>query len=197
MRMAGAKKVAEVVEAKVDGKFDASAHLIDLKGKQYLPVAARIAWFRQEYFDKGWSIRTDVCMGQVALPGKEGALVIVAVIDDKNVKRASGHAYCEAKMFPRFVEKAETAAIGRALAVLGLGTLFAQEMAEDDEEFADAPIKTEDAFEQPFPSTLCARCKRDGISTPVDDIQAEATKAELGFPLCPPCVLAGRAAKKK
>ena len=29
-------------------KFDPNEHLVDLKGKKYLPVAPRVAWFRQD-----------------------------------------------------------------------------------------------------------------------------------------------------
>ena len=39
-------------------KFDPNEHLVDLKGKKYLPVAPRVAWFRQD--KPCWHINTEL-----------------------------------------------------------------------------------------------------------------------------------------
>ena len=118
-------------------KFNPADHLIVLKGKQYLEVKFRLCWFKQEYLDKGWSIHTELVRGD-----DEGALFKASALDDKGTVRATGYGHVTKAMFPRPVEKAETAAIGRCLAILGLGTQFAQELDEDaaNGELADAPV---------------------------------------------------------
>jgi hypothetical protein len=75
----------------------------------YLPVAARIAWFRKDH--AYWSIVTDV--EQLA----DKAVVMKATIKDNwgNVIATARKKETEAG-FPDYIEKAETGAIGRALA---------------------------------------------------------------------------------
>ena len=98
----------------------------------YLPVAPRIAWFRREHPD--WSIITKA----VLLANK--AVVMKAIIKD-----AGGRVIATARKketesgFPDYIEKAETGAVGRALAMCGYGTLQAPEF-DEGERLADAPV---------------------------------------------------------
>jgi hypothetical protein len=103
----------------------------------YLPVAARIAWFRKDH--AYWSIVTDV--EQLA----DKAVVMKATIKDNwgNVIATARKKETEAG-FPDYIEKAETGAIGRALAMCGYGTLQAPEFDEQDR-LADAPVERRDA----------------------------------------------------
>lgn len=99
----------------------------------YLPVAARIAWFRREHPD--WSIIT-----------KTEELANKAVVMKAIIKDATGRIIATARKketeigFPDYIEKAETGAIGRALAMCGYGTLQAPEF-DEGERIADAPIE--------------------------------------------------------
>ena len=99
----------------------------------YLPVAARIAWFRREHPD--WSIIT-----------KTEQLANKAVVMKAVIKNAEGRIIATARKketeigFPDYIEKAETGAIGRALAMCGYGTLQAPEF-DEGERLADAPIE--------------------------------------------------------
>jgi hypothetical protein len=99
----------------------------------YLPVAARVAWFRREHPD--WSIIT-IC---IQLANK--AVVMKAII-----KNAEGRVIATARKketeigFPDYIEKAETGAVGRALAMCGYGTLQAPEF-DEAERLADAPVE--------------------------------------------------------
>ena len=99
----------------------------------YLPVAARIAWFRREHHF--WSIVTDV--EQLA----DKAVVMKATIKDNwgNVIATARKKETEAG-FPDYIEKAETGAIGRALAMCGYGTLQAPEFDEQDR-LADSQVE--------------------------------------------------------
>ena len=99
----------------------------------YLPVAARIAWFRREH--PRWSIITEV--EQLA----DKAVVMKATIKDYlGMVIATARKKETEAGFPDYIEKAETGAIGRALAMCGYGTLQAPEFDEQDR-LADAPVE--------------------------------------------------------
>lgn len=99
----------------------------------YLPVAPRIAWFRREHPD--WSIITIV--EELA----KKAVVMKATIrnSDKRIIATAREKETEIG-FPDYIEKAETGAIGRALAMCGYGTLQAPEF-DEGERRADSPVE--------------------------------------------------------
>lgn len=119
--------------------FDPHKYMIRVKGnQQYLPVAARLIWFRQER--PQWGIETQ----PLHLDVDAGVAVFQATIKDETGRVIAMATKMETrKDFADFVEKAETAAIGRALAMCGFGTQFAPELEEKTEggsvRFADAP----------------------------------------------------------
>ena len=99
----------------------------------YLPVAARIAWFRLEH--PAWSIITK----EVKTARK--ATVMKAIIKDEQGRVIATARKRESEAsFADYIEKAETGAIGRALAMCGYGTLQAPEFNEE-QRLADAPVK--------------------------------------------------------
>ena len=99
----------------------------------YLPVAARIAWFRKDHPD--WSIITKT--DQLANKG----VVMKAIIRDANGRIIATAGKKETEIgFPDYIEKAETGAVGRALAMCGYGTLQAPEF-DEGERIADAPVE--------------------------------------------------------
>ncbi len=99
----------------------------------YLPVAARIAWVRKDH--PYWSIITKV------EKWGDKAVVMKAVIKDTTGAIIATARKKETEIgFPDYIEKAETGAIGRALAMCGYGTLQAPEFDEQDR-LADAPVE--------------------------------------------------------
>ena len=99
----------------------------------YLPVAARIAWFRKEH--PMWSIITRV------EKWGDKAVVMKAIIKDMLGTVIATARKKETEIgFPDYIEKAETGAIGRALAMCGYGTLQAPEF-DEQERLADAPVE--------------------------------------------------------
>jgi len=99
----------------------------------YLPVAARIAWFRREH--PLWSIITKV------EKWGDKAVVMKAVIKDMLGTVIATARKKETEIgFPDYIEKAETGAIGRALAMCGYGTLQAPEF-DEQERLADATVE--------------------------------------------------------
>jgi hypothetical protein len=119
--------------------FNPKDHFMLLKGKQYLPVAPRIAWFREEHPD--WTITTDV---SPVMSGADYVTFKATIADTDGKTIATAHKTEHEKHFPDYREKAETGSIGRALAMCGYGTLFAQELEEPvtpdgDMRIVDAP----------------------------------------------------------
>jgi hypothetical protein len=127
-------------KARRDGKhnFDPHKYLIKVTGKDYLEVKFRLHWFRLEH--AAWDIRTEI----VNLDLEKGiALVRADIFDEKGNHKSSGLKMEVKSSFGDYAEKAETGAIGRALAALGYGTLQTFDLEEGIEKgrIADAPVK--------------------------------------------------------
>ena len=131
--------------------FDASDHLIKLRGgKDYLPVAWRLYWLRDKHPEAiivtELLDRTDtfaLFKADITIPYGGQA---VEGVDMTGGGSATGHGSETAEDFGDFIEKAETKAIGRALAALGYGTQFcADELDELDgkrgERIVDSPVQ--------------------------------------------------------
>ena len=99
--------------------------LLSLKGKDYLPVAQRLVWFREEC--PTWGLETSFLKLEETY-----AIARAEVKDETGRIIATAHKREDAKHFPDFMEKSETGAIGRALAEVGYGTQFAPELDEED-----------------------------------------------------------------
>ena len=99
----------------------------------YLPVAARIAWFRKDH--PYWSIIT-----KVEKWGNKAVVMKATIKDMLGTVIATARKKETEIGFPDYIEKAETGAIGRALAMCGYGTLQAPEFDEQDQ-LADAPFE--------------------------------------------------------
>lgn len=116
----------------------------NLKGKDYLPANQRILWFREEHPD--WCIETspvkldkDLSIFKCEITNAEGKLICTA----HKTETPTG--------FKNHVEKAETGAISRALALCGFGTQFTGDEFEEGESLADMPLEraTAQAFSSP------------------------------------------------
>ena len=113
--------------------FDPNPYIMKLKGKEYLPVAARIAWMRSDHPE--WGIVTE----EVSVTDNSARFRATIFNDDGRVVATATK--CEdLKGFPDFVEKAETGSIGRALALCGYGTLQCLEL-EEGTRLADSPVE--------------------------------------------------------
>ena len=99
----------------------------------YLPVAARIAWFRKDH--PYWSIMT-----KVEKWGDKAVVMKATIKDMLGTVIATARKKETEVGFLDYIEKAETGAIGRALAMCGYGTLQAPEFDEQDR-LADAPVE--------------------------------------------------------
>ncbi|MGB3330144.1 MAG: hypothetical protein WBA46_14380 [Thermomicrobiales bacterium] len=114
--------------------FDPARYLTKVKGNDYLEVKWRLVWLRDQHPDA--VIETDlvshsgnhaIFRAQVTLPTGGGA---------------TGWGSEDINGFANYIEKAETKAIGRALAALGFGTQFCDDMVYGAAEghVVDAPV---------------------------------------------------------
>lgn len=153
-------------------------------GRKYLPVAARVLWFRENHPE--WTIETEA----IVLDPDAGIAVFRArILDEDNRLIATGTKMETKSGFGDYIEKAETGAIGRALALAGFGTSFALEIADDDIVDAPAPAQApaqapapEPAPAQHRPAFTCSQCG-EAVSAAV----AQYTLDKYGDVLCPKC----------
>lgn len=132
--------------------FDPSRHTIRVQGgREYLPVAARLVWFREEHPD--WGIVTDPMQIDQE---EQYAIFRASIFNEAGRLIATATKREDVRGFPDYLEKAETGSIGRALALCGYGTQFAAEL-DEGERLADAP--------RPAPSGKPAQPARNGMAT--------------------------------
>lgn len=140
--------------------FDPTKHMTKLQGKDYMEVAPRVAWFRSQH-PKG-KITTEF------LAAGDYLITQATVYDNDGNLLAQGSATVRAWAkggAPRDIEKAETAAIGRAMAFAGYGTLQAGEEINEGDHLADAPRqssngrKESEPIPQPVGSIIVDQCK--------------------------------------
>ena len=114
--------------------FDPSRYVKRLRGGEYLEVKYRLLWFRQEHPDA--VIETELTEHR---PGDYAVFRCRIVVPGGG--SATGWGSETASDFSDYLEKAETKAVGRALAALGYGTQFAIEFSEP--ELVDSPVGDE------------------------------------------------------
>lgn len=141
--------------------------LLNLRGKQYLEVKFRLVWFREDHPD--WSIETEL-MSVTDV----SAYARATIRDEKGRVIATSHKFESIQGFPDFIEKAETGAIGRALALIGYGTQFCADELDEGKRIVDAPVtsKFQRKAEKPQNENKTAG------STAEDNQNVEASAAE-------------------
>lgn len=121
-----------------DGSFDPRQHFQNLKGQSYLQVRDRVTWFRDEHAD-GYIltelVEHDAAAGMAMFKARAGWFTA----EDREAF-ATGYGSETKGDFADYVEKAETKAIGRALACLGYGTAQAMDLDEGGS-VADSPVE--------------------------------------------------------
>jgi hypothetical protein len=142
--------------------FNPREHLIELKSRQgtqeYLPVQWRLVWFREicpqgeivtelitldldrETQEEGYSWNSETRRSEKVVKRANGYALFKATVKDGKGGIATGYKSEKAASFSEFTEKAETGAIGRALAALGYGTQFTGDDLDEQHRIVDAPV---------------------------------------------------------
>ena len=175
--------------------FNPNDHMMKLKGKDYLQVAWRLVWFRD--FENGcgtaWGLQTELLEH-----GEDWAVFKATITNPDGKVISTGHGSESKKDFGDYLEKAETKAVGRALAMLGFGTQFAADELDEGERIVDSPIDR-GGFMTKGTKLVCEDCgrpikdgkKRDGTVWKAEDIAAY-TKTFSGRTLCADCGMVER-----
>jgi hypothetical protein len=122
-----------------DLKSGTKLPLISLKGKDYLQVAHRLVWFREEH-PRG-KILSEIVFSDETRATVKAVIAVPDMATGAWLELSSGHKSEQKGRFPDFLEKAETGAIGRALAVAGYGTQFEPEF-DEEERIVDSPMES-------------------------------------------------------
>ena len=142
--------------------FNPNEHLMQIKSgqgsKDYLPVQWRLVWFRslcpngvirtemvhldldRETEEEVFVWNSEKRRSEKTTKRANGFVIFRAVVEDGKGGVATGTKTEKSASFPDFIEKAETGAIGRALAALGYGTQFAPEL-DEQHRIVDSPVE--------------------------------------------------------
>jgi len=183
--------------------FNPNNHLLQLKSKagsqDYLPVQFRLVWFRKECpngiieteevevdLDRVIEAESFVWNAEKRRSEKiikqaKGYARFRAVVTDGKGGKATATGSEAAADFADFIEKAETKAIGRALAMLGYGTQFAPEFNEMPR-IVDAPVdfsSDEASNDNGHAPTTSQRSETASTTHTPEQRQAKATEQQI------------------
>lgn len=180
------KKTTEETNA-----FDSSKHITQIKGKDYLEVKWRIVWMRSEH--KDWGIETEIkpdvekryCIAKATIKDETGRVL------------AQAHKMEDIGGFGDYVEKSETGAVGRALALCGYGTQFSPDIEEGTERIVDSPVDKTAAtgIVAPQKTTYTATPQPRVVNSP-EDVQRELLKGVDLTGEAPTCAKHGKVLNK-
>ena len=137
----------------------------NIRGKQYVEVNERIKFFRQEDQYKNWGIRTEF-----PIIDSEQCLCLCTITTADGIIVAQGHAHEERGSSninkTSYVENCETSAVGRALAMLGIGIDTSIASANEVE---DAIAKQQAMVDNPHVQQISR-----ALNAPVENIMEKA-----------------------
>jgi hypothetical protein len=106
--------------------FEPGKYLRNFRGRDYLEVKWRMVWLRSEHPDA--TVETELVKQSSPTPrGEPGIAIFRARVAIPGAGEASGWGSETSTDFRDYIEKAETKALGRALAALGYGTQFCED----------------------------------------------------------------------
>ena len=137
----------------------------NIRGKKYVEVNERIKFLRQEERLRDWTIATDFPMLD-----SESCVCKCTIADIDGRVVATGHAHEERSSSninkTSYVENCETSAVGRALAMLGIGI---DASIASSNEVQDAIAKQQELVDNPQVQKLSKK-----IDAPVENIMDKA-----------------------
>ena len=137
--------------------------LLDLRGKPYLTVPYRVLWAREDMPELGFET-------EIIDHNDNKSIVRATIRNEAGRILAQATKQEDIQGFRDHLEKAETGAIGRALALIGFGTQFALELEEGDR-IVDAPVsKTPN---RPNPANKPSDPTRDKLAAGIQKLVKE------------------------
>src|SRR5690348_4322490 len=142
--------------------FNPHEHLMQIKSSkgspEYLEVKWRLVWFRdlcpngtirtemvhldldRETEEETYAWNSETRRSEKIIKRAPGIAIFRAIVEDGKGGHAEATKCEKAASFGDYLEKAETGAIGRALAALGYGTQFVGEEFDEGHRIVDAPV---------------------------------------------------------
>src|SRR5262245_20203861 len=136
--------------------------------EDYLEVKWRLRWFRLEH--PHGVVHTE----ERYVDPESGYARFKAAVSDGEGGSATGHGTETKARFEDYCERAETRALGRALAALGYGTQYAGEDLSEGEHVVDGPVETKAPPTAPTTATPPASAaKSAAVVKPLDKMNHE------------------------
>ena len=161
--------------------FDAGKYITKVSGRDYLEVKWRLVWLRTEHPEA--TIETELMQHE-----RDSAIFRARVEIEHSpgvLASATGWGSETAADFGDYIEKAETKALGRALAALGFGTQFCEDFdfGAARGRVVDSPIDIRGAREQPYSVRGAAREEQQArqAQPPPGQTGQEATPRQLQY----------------
>jgi hypothetical protein len=142
--------------------FNPNEHLMQIKNKNgsadYLQVCWRLVWFRQECpqgtiesemvlldldretEEESYAWNNEARRSEKVTKRASGIAIFKAIVTDGKGGKAEAYKCEKAASFGDYIEKANTGAVGRALAMLGFGTQFTGDELNEEHRIVDAPV---------------------------------------------------------
>ena len=133
--MAESSTTPQATPQKSERAFEPARHLTRISGADYLEVKWRLVWLREAHPDA--AIATELHHFD------ERQAIFKATVTIPDGGSATGWGSESPGDFRDFLEKAETKALGRALAALGFGTQFCPDFdfGADQQRVVDSPVR--------------------------------------------------------
>ena len=154
-------------------RFNPNEHIIQIPNKggktDYLPVQWRLVWFRElcpqgtietemihldldrETEEETYAWNQETRRSEKVIKRAQGIAVFKAIVTDGKGGKAEAYKSEKAASFGDFIEKANTGAVGRALAMLGYGTQFAEAELSEEDRIVDAPVERKHQYTERKP----------------------------------------------
>ena len=187
--------------------FNPNEHTIQIRNRNgyadYLPVQWRLVWFRDQcpegtieteliHLDLDRETEEELAVwdeeqnqSSKVVKRAKGLVIFRATVKDGKGGVATGTKSEKAASFPDYIEKAETGAIGRALAALGFGTQFTGDELNEEHRIVDSPVarsgsKSRGSGQRSINSQLAERNNAGYKTAPAQiDPEAPATERQL------------------